>query len=326
MKRSPRRLRSASGKGGALPPVPPSPISKATREQRATFPIRARAAAHQSSSDTFPIVGIGASAGGLEAFSELLAHLSLDAKMALVLVQHLDPKYPSILSEILSRTTRMPVVEATHGVRVELGHVYVMPPNTRMTIVKGVLNLAPRSDDRGPHMPIDHFLRSLAEDLKTRAIGVILSGSASDGALGLKAIKAEGGITFAEAPQSAKFDGMPRSAMASGAVDFVLPPKAIAQELTRIGRHPFLGETGAAPPAEPLAGGPEALAEILRMLREKNGLDFTLYRQTTIRRRIARRMLVHGVGTVGAEGGSHDPPRHRRHHQAEASRAATATL
>ena len=220
--------------------------------------------------------------------------------MGFVLVQHLDPNYPSILSEILSRTTRMPVAEVTHGMRVEAGHVYVMPPNTRMTIVRGVLNLAPRSDDRGPHMPIDHFLRSLAEDLKSRAIGVILSDSASDGALGLKAIKAEGGITFAEAPQSAKFDGMPRSAMASGAVDFVLPPKAIAQELIRIGRHPYLGEMGAAPPSEAPADGPEALAQIFRMLREKSGLDFTLYRQTTIRRRIARRMLIHGVGTLEA--------------------------
>ena len=257
-------------------------------------------AAPQPSRDAFPIVGIGASAGGLEAFSELLAHLSGDAAMAFVLVQHLDPKYPSILSEILSRTTRMPVVEVKNGMSVELGHVYVMPPNTRMTIVAGVLNLTPRSDDRGPHMPIDHFLRSLAQDLKSRAIGVILSGSASDGALGLRAIKAEGGITFAEAPQSAKFDGMPRSAMASGAVDFVLPPKAIAQELIRIGGHPYLDETSAVSPSEPLAGGPDALAQIFRMLREKSGLDFTLYRQTTIRRRIARRMLIHGVGTLEA--------------------------
>src|SRR5881409_2366993 len=300
MKRSPRSPRSPTGNRGGRPPAPASPVNKAIRQQRATSSTRASAAAHQSSSDTFPIVGIGASAGGLEAFSELLAHLSPDAAMAFVLVQHLDPKYPSILSEILSRTTRMPVVEVTHGVRIDLGHVYVMPPNTRMTIVKGVLNLAPRSDDRGPHMPIDHFLRSLADDVKSRAIGVILSGGASDGALGLKAIKAEGGITFAEAPQSAKFDGMPRSAMASGAVDFVLPPKAIAQELTRIGRHPYLGETGVAPPSEPLAGGPETLAQIFGMLREKSGLDFTLYRQTTIRRRIARRMLIHGVGTLDA--------------------------
>ena len=298
MKRSPRRPRSASGKAGALPPAPPSPIGKATREERATFPIRASAAAHQSSSNTFPIVGIGASAGGLEAFSELLSDLPVDAPMAFVLVQHLDPKHPSILTEILSRTTRIPVVEVKHGMRVGPGRVYVMPSNTRMTIVGRVLHLAPRSDDPGPHMPIDHFLRSLAEDLGSRAIGVILSGSASDGALGLKAIKAEGGITFAEAPQSAKFDGMPRSAVASGAVDFVLAPKGIAQELTRIGRHPYLAETGAAPFAEPLTGGPKALDQILRMLREKHGVDFTLYRQTTIRRRIARRMLVHGIDTL----------------------------
>src|SRR5438093_61358 len=301
MKRSPRGPRSASRKGGARPSTSPSPINKATREQSATFPARGGVAAPQPSRDAFPIVGIGASAGGLEAFSELLAHLSVDAAaMAFVLVQHLDPKYPSFLSEILSRTTRMPVVEVKNGMSVEIGHVYVMPPNTRMTIVAGVLNLTPRSDDPGPHMPIDHFLRSLAEDLKSRAIGVILSGSASDGALGLRAIKAEGGITFAEAPQSAKFDGMPRSAMASGAVDFVLPPKAIAQELIRIGGHPYLDETSAASPSEPLAGGPDALARIFRMLREKSGLDFTLYRQTTIRRRIARRMLIHGVGTLEA--------------------------
>src|SRR5881409_72890 len=300
MKRSPRSPRSPTGNRGGRPPAPASPIKKATREQSATFPTRGGVAAPQPSRDAFPIVGIGASAGGLEAFSELLAHLSGDAAMAFVLVQHLDPKYPSILSEILSRTTRMPVVEVKNGMSVELGHVYVMPPNTRMTIVAGVLNLTPRSDDPGPHMPIDHFLRSLAEDLKSRAIGVILSGSASDGALGLRAIKAEGGITFAEAPQSAKFDGMPRSAMASGAVDFVLPPKAIAQELIRIGGHPYLDETSASSPSEPLAGGPDALARIFRMLREKSGLDFTLYRQTTIRRRIARRMLIHSVGTLEA--------------------------
>src|SRR5438309_5640933 len=300
MKRSPRGPRLASRKGGARPSTPPSPINKATREQSATFPTRGGVAAPQPSRDAFPIVGIGASAGGLEAFSELLAHLSGDAAMAFVLVQHLDPKYPSILSEILSRTTRMPVVEVKNGMSVELGHVYVMPPSTRMTIVAGVLNLTPRSDDRGPHMPIDHFLRSLAQDLKSRAIGVILSGSASDGALGLRAIKAEGGITFAEAPQSAKFDAMPRSAMASGAVDFVLPPKAIAQELIRIGGHPYLDETSAASPSEPLAGSPDALAQIFRMLREKSGIDFTLYRQTTIRRRIARRMLIHGVSTLEA--------------------------
>src|SRR5216117_3028343 len=173
MKRSSRSPRSPTGNRRARPPARPSPINTATREQRATFPARGTVAAPQPSRNAFPIVGIGASAGGLEAFSELLAHLSGDAAMAFVLVQHLDPKYPSILSEILSRTTRMPVVEVKNGMSVELGHVYVMPPNTRMTIVAGVLNLTPRSDDRGPHMPIDHFLRSLAQDMKSRAKKVI---------------------------------------------------------------------------------------------------------------------------------------------------------
>src|SRR2546425_6532008 len=300
MKRSPRSPSSPTGNRRARPPARPSPINKAAREQRATFPARSSVAAPQPSRDTSPIVGIGASAGGLEAFSELLAHLSLDAAMAFVLVQHLDPKYPSILSEILSRTTPLRVVEVQHGVRVEPGHVYVMPPNTSMTLVRGVLNLAPRSDDRGPPMPIDHFLRSLAEDMKSLAIGVILSGSASDGALGLKAIKAEGAFSSAGPPQRASFEGRRRGARAWGGVDFVLPPKAIAQELIRIGRHPYLRETSAAPPAEPLTDSSEALAQIFRMLREKSGLDFTLYRQTTIRRRFARRMLIHGVGTLEA--------------------------
>src|SRR5881296_857682 len=296
-KKSPRTPRPATRDRG-VPPATPSPINKATGKPGMAVPSRAGAAATPPSKHAFPIVGIGASAGGLEAFSELLSNLPVEPTMAFVLIQHLDPKHPSILSDILSRTTRMSVVEAKHGMRVEPGHVYVMPPNARMTIAGEVLHLGPRSDDRGPQLPIDHFLRSLAEDLGSRAIGVILSGSASDGALGLKAIKAEGGTTFAEAPQSAKFDSMPRSAVASGAVDFVLPPKAIAQELTRIGRHPYLGQTRAAPSPEAPASGPDAFDEILRKLREKSGIDFMLYRQTTIRRRIARRMMIHGLDTL----------------------------
>src|SRR3989454_8751382 len=297
-KKSPRTPRTATRDRGVPRATPSSPINKVTGKPGMAVPSRAGAAATPPSKHAFPIVGIGASAGGLEAFSELLSNLPVEPTMAFVLIQHLDPKHPSILSDILSRTTRMSVVEAKHGMRVEPGHVYVMPPNARMTIAGEVLHLGPRSDDRGPQLPIDHFLRSLAEDLGSRAIGVILSGSASDGALGLKAIKAEGGTTFAEAPQSAKFDSMPRSAVASGAVDFVLPPKAIAQELTRIGRHPYLGQTRAAPSPEAPASGPDAFDEILRKLREKSGIDFMLYRQTTIRRRIARRMMIHGLDTL----------------------------
>src|SRR5437773_2974440 len=298
MKKSPRAPRFAAGKGCTPPSSPLTPVRKATGGQGTASSAGRGAAAPQPSRDVCPVVGIGASAGGLEAFSELLSHLPVDAPLALVLVQHLDPKHPSILTDILSRVTRIPVVEVKHGMRVEPGHVYVMPPNTRMTIVEGVLNLAPRSADRGPHMPIDHFLRSLSEDQGSRAIAIILSGSASDGALGLKAVKAEGGITFAEAPQLAKFDSMPRSAVASGAVDFVLPPKGIAQELTRIARHPYLSEAAAPPSPAPRGADPEPFEQILRMLREKSGVDFTQYRQTTIRRRSPRRMMVHGVDTL----------------------------
>src|SRR5881296_504482 len=298
MKKSPRAPRLAAGKGCTPPSSPLTPVRKATGGQGTASSAGRGAAAPQPSRDVCPVVGIGASAGGLEAFSELLSHLPVDAPLALVFVQHLDPKHPSILTDILSRVTRIPVVEVKHGMRVEPGHVYVMPPDTRMTIVEGVLNLAPRSADRGPHMPIDHFLRSLAEDMRSRAIAIILSGSASDGALGLKAVKAEGGITFAEAPQLAKFDSMPRSAVASGAVDFVLPPKGIAQELTRIARHPYLSEAAAPPSPAPLGVGFSALDQILQMLLKNSGVDFGQYRQTTIRRRIARRMMVHGVDTL----------------------------
>jgi PAS domain S-box-containing protein len=173
--------------------------------------------------------------------------------------------------------------------------VYVIPPNTTMTIVGRVLQLSPREPANAPHMPVDMFLRSLAEDLGDRAVGVVLSGSASDGALGIKAIKGEGGITFAQDPETARYDGMPRSALASGAVDFVLPPKGIARELARIGGHLARRAPSAAAP-EP--NDERALDQIYRTLRQESGVDFRHYRQTTIRRRIARRMLVHKIDSI----------------------------
>src|SRR6058998_3562283 len=148
MKKSPRAPRFAAGKGCTPPSSPLTPVRKATGGQGTASSAGRGAAAPQPSRDVCPVVGIGASAGGLEAFSELLSHLPVDAPLALVFVQHLDPKHPSILTDILSRVTRIPVVEVKHGMRVEPGHVYVMPPNTRMTIVEGVLNLAPRSADQ----------------------------------------------------------------------------------------------------------------------------------------------------------------------------------
>lgn len=187
----------------------------------------------------FPIVGVGASAGGLEAFTELLTHLPLDTGMAFVLVQHLDPLHESALTALLARATTMPVTEITQGLAVRPDHVYVIPPNATLCINDGVLRLEPRRSGRTPHRSIDFFFESLAKDQSALAIGVILSGTANDGTVGLQTIKAEGGITFAQ-DQSARHDSMPRSAASAGCVDFVLSPKAIALELVRIARHPYV--------------------------------------------------------------------------------------
>lgn len=241
----------------------------------------------------FPIVGIGASAGGLEASTELLKNLPSDTGMAFVLVQHLDPKHISILPELLSRATKMPVDSVKDGMKVEPNHVYVMPPNVNMAIFHGVLNLMPRVETRGMHMTIDYFFRSLAEDQDIKAIGVILSGTASDGALGLKTIKAEGGITFVQDPRSAQYDGMPRSAIAAGVVDFILAPGEIAKELTRIGQHPYVTRpkaVEAVPEAED-----DLLNKVFILLRSATGVDFTYYKQATIKRRIARRLVLNKI-------------------------------
>ncbi len=239
------------------------------------------------------IVGIGASAGGLEAFSELLRNLPPQTGMAFVLVQHLDPHHESILAELLANYTRMPVIQAMEDVRVEPDRVYVMPPNATMAIADGVLRISrPAQQPSHQRRAIDAFFTSLAESMHSRAIGVVLSGAASDGTLGLKAIKAEGGITFAQ-DATAKFDGMPRSAIAAGVVDFVLPPKRIAEELATIARHPM-----AAPTLEQLLDDFPTIDKILETLRRRTGVDFRLYKQPTVHRRLARRMVVRKVDTL----------------------------
>ena len=241
-----------------------------------------------------PIVGIGASAGGLEAFNELLRALPPDTGMAFVLVQHLEARHESMLAKLLAGVTRMVVAEVKQGKRAQPDHVYVIPPNADIAIRNGVLQLMRREAPAGRHMPIDHFFQSLAKDQGARAIGVVLSGTAADGTLGLKAIKAEGGITFAQEPGSAKYDGMPRSAIAAGCVDFILSPEGIAMELSGIARRPY------AEPVEVLPAGEEELAPILRLLRAASGVDFTYYKKATIKRRIARRMALLKMDTLGA--------------------------
>src|SRR5215470_6808535 len=241
------------------------------------------------------IAAVGASAGGIEAFTELMSNLATDTGMAFVLVQHLDPEHHSMLTELLSKKTTMRVKEVVNGMTVEPNHVYVIPPNATMSISNHTLQLAPRSEGRGLHMSIDHFMRALAEEQGNRAIGVILSGSGTDGTAGLAEIQAHGGVTFAQDEVSAKYESMPRSAVAAGCVDYVLPPKAIARELARIARHPYLVRE-AAPELAPAEN--TGLTLVFQLLRRSTGVDFTHYRQTTILRRIQRRMVVHKIDRI----------------------------
>jgi two-component system, chemotaxis family, CheB/CheR fusion protein len=243
----------------------------------------------------FPVVGVGASAGGLEAFSALLANLPDTTGMAFVFLQHLDPSHNSALEEILSRTTKIPVTQVTEGVTVERNHIYIIPPNTDMVIRDGTLRLSARSLTLGQHRPIDQFLISLAEDCGDRAIAVILSGTASDGTSGCLAVKAVGGITFAQDEATAKYTSMPRSAIEAGCVDFVLPPKAIADELARIEKHPYIGRIPTRPDELLGPASPSDIHALFAMLREAKGVDFTHYKQTTLQRRIKRRMVVNQV-------------------------------
>ncbi len=226
----------------------------------------------------------------------MLHALPPDTGMAFVLVQHLEARHESLLSKLLSSATRMPVTELRDGMRVVPDHVYVIPPNADITIANRILHLSRRNAPTGRHMPIDHFLQSLAEDQGAIAIGVILSGTASDGTLGLKAIKAEGGITFAQDPESAKYDGMPRSAIAASCVDFVLPPEGIARELAEVARHPCAGPAlqGEQPPTPP----EDDWERILRLLRTSSGVDFARYKKSTIKRRVARRMALRRIDSI----------------------------
>src|SRR5215472_7948638 len=241
----------------------------------------------------FPVVGVGASAGGLEALEALFKRINLDST-AFVVVQHLSPDHESNLTQVLARSTRMKVVTASDGTKVVKNTIYVLPPNAEVEIEDGILRLRPLAPTFGqPRHLIDQFLRSLAEDQRGGAIGVVLSGGGSDGTLGLKAIKAEGGITFVQDPGTAIQPGMPRSALDSGSADFCLTPAEIADELMRISSHPYLAK--ARPPRKTNA---QALQKVMTLLRQSAGVDFTQYKQSTIERRIERRMAVHRLEKV----------------------------
>jgi two-component system, chemotaxis family, CheB/CheR fusion protein len=246
----------------------------------------------EPSDRSFPIVGIGASAGGLEAVSELLAELPATSGMAFLLVQHLDPRHQSFLTEILKKKTEIGVETAADGTVITPNHLYVIPPNATMTVADGALRLTPRESTEHPHRPINILFRSLAEQHVHRAVAVVLSGTDSDGAQGLEEVKAAGGITMAQEPTTAKFDGMPKNAIATGCVDFILTPKKLGQEMVRIGNHPYLNSD--ATPAE-LPQERDGLSRIFRLLQGKNGTDFSRYKRSTVQRRLARRMALRQI-------------------------------
>jgi len=262
--------------------------SKSLRAAKSSAP--APADVPSPAHNAFPIAGIGASAGGLEAFKQLLGSLPPATGMAFILVQHLDPAHESQLVSLLARVTTMTVLQVKNGLVVKPNHVYVIPPNANMSLSGGKLRLTPRGKTGVPH-PVDHFFASLAREQQSWAIGIVLSGTGSDGSAGMKLIKEAGGITFAQDEESARFTGMPLLA-ANDTVDFILPPEKIALELARIGDDPYL----ALPPktineaAE--AANAKKFQRILALLRAHTGADLSQYRDTTIKRRIQRRMVV----------------------------------
>ncbi|WP_309614847.1 chemotaxis protein CheB [Flavobacterium sp.] len=243
------------------------------------------------SDNQFPVIGVGASAGGLDAFKKLLKAIPIDSGMAYVLVQHLDPNHESMLTEILQKVTPIPVLEIADDIKVEPNHIYVIPSNKTMVATDGVLLLAPRPEKSKTerYLPIDLFFTSLAIVHQTHAIGVILSGTGTDGTSGLKAIKDYGGITFVQDEESAAYPDMPNSAVHEGVVDFILPPDKMPEkllEVTKIITTPTSVEENLH------LGDEEAFRQINAVLRIRKGTDFTYYKQTTIRRRILRRMAI----------------------------------
>ncbi|MFL6652657.1 MAG: chemotaxis protein CheB, partial [Sulfurifustaceae bacterium] len=239
------------------------------------------------------VVGIGASAGGLEALGSLLSHLPHDTNMAFVVVQHLAPGHESLMTELLARKTRMKVLQVRDGMRMEANGIYVIPPNYDLGVLHGTLQLFNRPERQRPHLPVDYFFRALAQDQGNKAIGVVLSGSGSDGTLGLVAIKAEGGITIAQDPKTAQYDGMPRSAIGAGCIDLVRSPEGIARELTEIASHPYVRRETV---DESLVG--TALNKVFFQLRRVTGHDFSSYKRTTISRRLSRRMVLHKLNRI----------------------------
>jgi two-component system CheB/CheR fusion protein len=239
------------------------------------------------------IVGLGSSAGGLAALEQFLAHVPAHSGLAYVVVQHLDPTQKAMLAELLQRATPMPVVEVTEAMPVRADSVYVIPPNSELTVSGGLLRLAPPAQPRGLRLPVDVLFASLARDQGDRAVGVVLSGMGADGAIGLQSIRQQGGLGCAQQPESAQFDAMPRNAIATGAADIVDTPAALPQRI-------LLVTAARAATAGPDVDDGRLMAPILELLRERSRHDLSAYKPSTLRRRIERRMGVHGTATLAA--------------------------
>lgn len=243
------------------------------------------------------VVGVGASAGGLAVIGQFLARVPPGSGLAYLVVQHLDPTHKAMLVELLRRSTAMPVVEVAEAMRVEPDVVYVIPPNRDMTLAAGVLHLAPPAQPRGLRLPIDLLFSSLARDQGERAIGVVLSGMGSDGTLGLQAIKSQGGLTLAQSPESAQFDSMPKSAIAAGCVDIVGLPADLPDQILRVTASQ---QASALLPAGSDESNEHAMASIVHQLHGRTKHNLSDYKLSTLRRRVERRMGVHGLGSKAA--------------------------
>jgi len=254
---------------------------------------RAHAAPDSRTGSPHCVAAIGASAGGFEAIRSFFDTMPADSGVGFVVIQHLHPTQKSLAAELFGKRTAMPVVQAEDGMRVEPNHVYTIPPNTYPSIESGVLRLAAPAIQHGPRLPVDHFFESLGEDQHERAIGIVLSGSGSDGALGVKSIAGNGGMVLAQTPETAQFDGMPRSAISSGMVNHILPVTKMPEVLVSYARHPYVARAAAAETLE--HSEKSRLDTVLDIIRSRRGYTFSGYKQSTLLRRIQRRMGLRSV-------------------------------
>ena len=274
----------------------PVPEGATNPDRRTRSRRRAGGATSEDARPAFPVVGIGASAGGLEAFRKLLEALPADTGIAFVLIPHLEPTHASMMVDLLGLHTAMAVLQVTDGMPIERNHVYVIPPQAYLSVHDGLLRLSRPEAPHGARLPFDYFLHSLAEQYGQRAVAVILSGTGADGSVGLKAISDGGGLVIAQDPEEAAYDGMPRNAIATGAVNLVLPVMQIPEALIRYAHHPYVTAGGPAIPSED--DEDQALADIIELLRTRTLRDFTRYRRATLLRRIRRRMAAAGIQRI----------------------------